>query len=269
MKRRFQTVLTLCLAALLAACSLISTPEAEIPQPTQVSQETAVQPPATATVEAPPTQTPAPGLVLSVKEIHEKSEEAPHYEIDVRWPYLEWGSDPRVEAFNQAAEKIALDEIEAFKKGAADTIYGNTAEPWFSTLQIDFTPTIDRNGVFAVLFKISYYMAGAAHPGHYSYSLNYDLHEGRVLALSDLFQPDTDYLEAISAYCMNDLKTRGRLEWEEGAVPTPENYRVWNITPDGLLITFDEYQVAPYAAGPQAVMVPYDQLPGLIRPEGY
>lgn len=269
MKRGFQTVLTVCLAALLAACSLISTPEAGSPPSTQISQETAVQPSATAAVEASPTQTPAPGLVLSVKEIHEKSEEGLFYEIDARWPFLEWGSDSRVEAFNQAAEKIALDEIEAFKRGAADTPFGNAEEHWLSTLQIDFTPTIERNGIFAVLYKISFYMAGAAHPGHYSYSLNYDLHAGRVLALSDLFQPGTDYLEAISAYCIEDLKTRGRLEWEEGAAPAPENYQVWNITPDGLLITFDEYQVASYAAGPQAVIVPYDQLPGLIRPEGY
>jgi hypothetical protein len=47
-----------------------------------------------------------------------------------------------------------------------------------------------------------------------------------------------------------------------------ENYRNWNITPDGLMITFDEYQVAPYAAGPQTVTVPYSELRGLINPEG-
>jgi hypothetical protein len=35
-----------------------------------------------------------------------------------------------------------------------------------------------------------------------------------------------------------------------------------------LLITFDEYQVAAYAAGPQTVVVPYSELKGLIDPQG-
>jgi hypothetical protein len=35
-----------------------------------------------------------------------------------------------------------------------------------------------------------------------------------------------------------------------------------------LLITFDEYQVAPYAAGPQKVAIPYSELRALINPQG-
>jgi len=58
------------------------------------------------------------------------------------------------------------------------------------------------------------------------------------------------------------------LEWEEGALPAPENYQRWNITPDGLLISFDEYTVAPYAAVPQAVLVSYEVLKQLIDPGG-
>jgi hypothetical protein len=49
-------------------------------------------------------------------------------------------------------------------------------------------------------------------------------------------------------------------------VPTPENYRNWNIATDGLMITFDEYQVAAYAAGPQTVVVPYSELQAVIDP---
>jgi hypothetical protein len=35
-----------------------------------------------------------------------------------------------------------------------------------------------------------------------------------------------------------------------------------------LAITFDEYQVAPYAAGPQTVVVPFSELTNLLNPEG-
>jgi hypothetical protein len=56
--------------------------------------------------------------------------------------------------------------------------------------------------------------------------------------------------------------------FSDGAKPMPENYDNWNITPDGLLITFDMYQVAPGASGPLQVLVPYAQLQGVIDPQG-
>ena len=45
--------------------------------------------------------------------------------------------------------------------------------------------------------------------------------------------------------------------FSDGAKPTPENYAVWNVSADGLVITFNEYQVAAYAAGPQEVVIPF------------
>jgi hypothetical protein len=127
-------------------------------------------------------------------------------------------------------------------------------------------PTSNSSGIIAILYQISFYSAGAAHPGHYSHALNYDLRTGKVLSLDDIFQ--AGYLEIISSTCLSDLNNRGVLEWEDGAQPVPENYQVWNITPEGLLITFDEYQVASYAAGPQSVMVPKDILQPLLRADG-
>jgi hypothetical protein len=53
-----------------------------------------------------------------------------------------------------------------------------------------------------------------------------------------------------------------------GAAPIRENYRVWNITGDGLLVTFEEYQIAPYAAGPQQVLLLKGDLTGYLNPEG-
>jgi hypothetical protein len=40
------------------------------------------------------------------------------------------------------------------------------------------------------------------------------------------------------------------------------------ITKKGLWITFDPYQVAAYAAGPQTVLVPYSALKDIIKPDG-
>jgi hypothetical protein len=55
---------------------------------------------------------------------------------------------------------------------------------------------------------------------------------------------------------------------DAGAGPRADNYRAWNITKKGLWITFDPYQVAAYAAGPQYILVPYSVLKDLIKPDG-
>jgi hypothetical protein len=127
------------------------------------------------------------------------------------------------------------------------------------------------NGLWALKFSFSGYADGATHPFHYSMTFNYDLEQGRELALGDLFAADTGYLKAISSFCIAELTRRDigfYGGFEHGAEPNDANYRNWNITFDGILITFDEYQVAPYAAGPQSITVPFSELKSIINPQG-
>jgi hypothetical protein len=129
-----------------------------------------------------------------------------------------------------------------------------------------------------VLLDVGSYSAGAAHPNSYSETVNFDLRNGKLLKLADLFQPGSKYLQTISAYCIADLKKQGKQkgpdsmlddDWiERGAGPDAENYGSWTVGKKGLEITFDSYQVAAYAAGPQHVLVPYSALKDLIKTDG-
>jgi hypothetical protein len=122
--------------------------------------------------------------------------------------------------------------------------------------------------LLAILFENLHYLGGA-HPGSYHRTLNYDFTTGQQLALSDLFVPGAAYLERIAEFCLNELRRKLDPDiWESGASPTPENYQVWALTSEGLLIIFESYQVAPYAAGPQFVIVPYDLLADILQPQG-
>ena len=58
-------------------------------------------------------------------------------------------------------------------------------------------------------------------------------------------------------------------DWiQRGAGASGENYDSWTITKQGLKIHFDPYQVAPYAAGPQQVTIPYSALKDIIKADG-
>lgn len=124
--------------------------------------------------------------------------------------------------------------------------------------------------ILSVVFFVSQYLGGA-HPGDHHDVINYDLSEAKVLSLGDLFKPESDYLEAIADYSIRELKKNREVlfpNFEEGASPKEENYGAWSITPKGLLVIFEEYQVAPYAAGPQYVLVPYSALADILDPGG-
>ena len=101
-------------------------------------------------------------------------------------------------------------------------------------------------------------------------TLNYDLSQGRELALGDLFLPDSAYLEAIAQYCIAELQKTAvfRCVYDGRRRAPQQNYRSWNIAPEGLIVTFGTYQVAPGAAGPQRVIVPYGKLTDFIDPQG-
>ena len=124
--------------------------------------------------------------------------------------------------------------------------------------------------VVSLLFTISEY-TGEVHPFDQHYSINYDLSTGKLITLNDLFKPNEDFLPVIADFASHELHQRQDLppeQIEPGVAPSADNYKIWNITPQGLLITFEEYQVGPYAAGPQMVLVPFDTLSALISPDG-
>jgi Protein of unknown function (DUF3298) len=137
---------------------------------------------------------------------------------------------------------------------------------------LEVTPALvsQLGDLWSFKFDFHFYSDGAAHPGTYTITLNYDLEPGKELALADLFLPNSNYLETIANYCKAELSKQPFFEgpFAEGANPTLENYSNWNITPTGLMITFEEYQVGPYAAGPQVVQVPLETIHPVVDPSG-
>ena len=53
-----------------------------------------------------------------------------------------------------------------------------------------------------------------------------------------------------------------------GTEPTADNFDGWNLTDQDLVITFSEYQVAPYAMGMPHVSIPFASLRTLLDPAG-
>jgi hypothetical protein len=222
--------------------------------------------------EVPSTATPflSERLTLTSVPLAENNPGSPFpkYTITAQTPQLTGSDEPRVLAFNQRLNDLVAAEVDAWRKSFQELPITPVSNG--SMLDVKYTLVSQIGELWSFKFDFPFYSDTAAHPGLYSITLNYDLAAGRELLLGDLFVPESAYLEALSEHCKAELQKQPFSDsfFLDGAQPTPVNYRNWNITPDGLLITFDEYQVAPYAAGPQTVVVPYNGLAGLIDLQG-
>ena len=212
---------------------------------------------------------------LVAKQIKENNKKL-MYEIDARYPQLTGGSNPNFEKFNSVVRAPVLKEVAGFKKAMAPE-EGEEPRPegsMGSDLNVSYDVALAQDDLISVGFSIGSYYQGAAHPNTVSDAVNYDLKNGKPLKLADLFKPGAKYLQVIADYCIADLKKQGKEkglldeEIQNGAAPNAKNYRSWTITKKGLGISFDAYQVGPYAAGPQYVLVPYSALKYVINPDG-
>jgi hypothetical protein len=212
---------------------------------------------------------------LVAKQIKESNKKL-MYEIDARYPQLTGGSNPNLEKFNQAVRASVTKKVAGFKKDMAPA-EGEEPRPegsMGSDLNVSYAVALAQDDLISVAFTVGSYYQGAAHPNTFSEVVNYDLKNGKQLKLADLFKPGAKYLQALANYCIADLKKqakdKGLLddEIQNGAAPNAKNYQSWTITKKGLGINFDAYQVGPYAAGPQYVLVPYSALNDVINPEG-
>src|SRR5215212_12006098 len=198
------------------------------------------------------------------------------YEISVQYPQLTGGNNPNLEKFNQVARGSVTKKVAAFKKNMEPE--GEEAPrpegSMGSDLNISYSLALAQDDLVSIEYKVGSYFQGAAHPNTFSEPINFDLKNGKQLKLSDLFKPASKYLQAIATYCIADLKKQAKdkglldEEIDKGAAPVAKNYQSWTITKRGLGITFDAYQVGPYAAGPQFVLVPYSAVKDFINPDG-
>lgn len=216
--------------------------------------------------------------VKVVPKVIKEANKEKRYTIEVEYPQID--GDARFENFNREARSLISKDVAAFKSGESETGGAEPsdlpAETENSSLEAGYDFRYATDDLISLEWGESTYEGGAAHGNHLTQVLNYDVKKGKKLALADLFIDKSKYLTAIANYCMKELKERSKKEdamifadqIESGAGPRADNYRAWSITKKGLWITFDPYQVAAYAAGPQYVLVPYSALKDIIRQDG-
>lgn len=131
----------------------------------------------------------------------------------------------------------------------------------------------DDSEVFSFISDYSAYLGGA-HPGEIQTGISYDTQTGEILSLKD-YVTDTDMV------CENTIEILSRMnqddfggEFFEGWEDTVRNEFAeetvcWVATDEGVMIWFNEYDIAPYADGAFYLDFNIEDYPELFAQEYY
>lgn len=205
----------------------------------------------------------AGGLKITTKTI---SETKPSHEIKIDYPQT---GVARIDTeLATWARQLASEFAAEARAAEADGARGSQA--WSS--ELSFTVARNDGAVLSLVFA-HYTYAGGAHPNTSTRTFHYLLPDGQNAEIAELFTPRG--IRRISDIAINALRralggSNGMADddWiKRGAGPNPKNFASFVLTPSALTLTFDAYQVAAYAAGPQKVRIPLDRLRDTLRPD--
>lgn len=202
------------------------------------------------------------------------------YKVEAKYPLMINPKNPSVEkAFNDEIQKTVKTNLQSFKTSVQKYIQGRyqgkkppEAEEDPTRYHLDFEVLTSTPQIVSIRWYTITSFTGAAHSSVYSDSFNYDLQQNKALLLSDLFKPGSDYLGLLSKLSRADLapqlKNLGssqedKKKMEEGTAPLPDNFKVFFLVPETLIVYFNRYQVASGMMGDFEVKIPFSQLTSL------
>ena len=200
-------------------------------------------------------------------------------DVKVTYPVIP-GTSEGVKNANASIRADIGAKVSRFESDAKENAPIGTDLPKEVKSTVTGSPAIEdqTDRYISIFMGMEWYLRGAAHPSHTIDTYVYDFEQDKLVSPREFFKDGSDYLGVLSRLSKEDLLKQSR-EGDlgfifqedmvtEGTLPTAENFKRILPLKDGLAIYFDEYQVAPYAAGPQQVVIPYSKLQDIIDQNG-
>lgn len=268
MKRILSLFLLLSLCLSLCACN--KTPEAPPVEP-PVQQDPAPAP------EPTPEPTPEPEPVVTGVEIDANHyshqviaavDAAPVITADFLMPEPE--GMPQITAYY---ETVKTDLFAIYSSEAGDALLqmqnmGENFRPW----AMEMTFEVQRNdGTVLSILRELYENRGGVHPSVVYFAETYEVASQGRLLLGNLFTvPEDVYLARLQDMILAQMDQRETgdgvyyFEFAREQLLNLLDPMDFALTEDSLLIFFDVYALAPYAAGPQYFYLPYSELSDIL-----
>jgi len=194
---------------------------------------------------------------------------AAFYEIDARYPQFD-GTDADFSGVNKTFAAQAQEGAE--QATPPQDIRTDHSQIW--TYDQGFE--LHRPGLHGVSVATSVYsFTGGAHGSSSLLATLVDLRTGHSVTPAEVFQPMAPWERTLADIARADLKRQfvERPGFEDALEPAKfdklmKNPQRYLFKAFALELIFNQYDVAPYAAGMYRIMIPYARLTGMLRPDG-
>jgi hypothetical protein len=186
-----------------------------------------------------------------------------------RYPQFRVGSTPLAALMNQDILDEIKVRITTFESGPAAVrqLPGKA-----NTLTGTFTVDMLTSDLASLTLKWVDDTA-PGHPATTIETLTYTLNSGQRVNFGDMFVDTQAAVAVIAQQSQAQLRKSLGADFDpvvvaDGAAAVDSNFNNWSLTPAGLKITFDEYQVGSYADGLPSVVIPWSSLKSLMKADG-
>ncbi len=175
-------------------------------------------------------------------------------------PYQEHQSYPRIDSpMSDMARQWNALVAKTPKAGGDNVCDGDSGEH-----TVSFEIKLATADIISVQRGEYDFCQGNAHPNGTVTGATYMLApEPHLMKAAELFDQKKPWKKFVTDKCVKALKehAEGELETDEGTVKgIATNPKAWSLTKEGLLITFNPYEVLPYAYGDTEVLIPWSEL---------
>ena len=207
---------------------------------------------------------------FDIQTIAENQSEIATYEINVEFPRIIGLDRDIASEINDSIKGRIIDEIQRFRRAFVDSNSKTRNFHSENELNGGFEVTRLSRTILSVRLNFYAYQAPAAHGSHWFKSINYRFPPVVPIELADLFRPRADYFRVIANLCGKQLFGNDEEfeNWISEAISGGnEVFHTFNLTNTSLLISFDDYEVGPYASGPQQAEIPLQALQSILNEE--
>ncbi len=193
--------------------------------------------------------------------------------LNIKYPIINISNNPRAE--ENINNQISM-QVNEYIEYASNTLYNQAMNTYVNSLKNNFpfhsyeaymvyTITYNDN-CYLSLYTDKYEYTGGAHGNTIRTSNTWELCTGQNIYLYCFFKPYTDYthmlIQEIIAQAEENLKENQFIYFEDYKNLIIKNFNPHSfyMSPDGITIYYQQYDIAPYSTGIVEFTIPYTKL---------
>lgn len=192
------------------------------------------------------------------KTLEENTEK---YEVKVKYPFIK-GENEVFKKINKTIEDFTLSWVNDIKLLGEEYSkdYEKAGKEMPKMEAYSLYEVFDTSEVISI--PMTYYQyTGGAHGLTTKISYNYDLKTGEKLNLNNLFKEGFNYNDIIDKLIREEIAKEPSIYFDNGGLFKGVNEKqAYYLNRDGIIIYFQQYEIAPYSSGIREFKIPYGAL---------